>query len=87
MRFRDRFPAWFLVDEMADISRKLSDKREPAMYGDELSTTLADLLFSRPEAEEALRYAELAHEAVKNYLQNTVLNHPKPPPLVPSDTF
>lgn len=64
MRFRDRFPAWFLVDEMADISRKLSDKREPAMYGDELSTTPADL-FSRPEAEEALRYAELAHEAVK----------------------
>ncbi|MCS6784287.1 MAG: HEPN domain-containing protein [Candidatus Caldarchaeum sp.] len=65
MKFRDRFPAWFPVDEMADVSRKLMEKREPAMYGDELSTTPADLLFSRPEAEEALRYAEQAHEAVK----------------------
>ncbi|MDW8074125.1 MAG: DNA-binding protein, partial [Nitrososphaerota archaeon] len=60
-----RFPAWFPVDEMADVSRKLMEKREPAMYGDELSTTPADLIFSRQEAKEALSSAEQAHEAVK----------------------
>ncbi|MCS7145296.1 MAG: HEPN domain-containing protein [Nitrososphaerota archaeon] len=65
IKFRDRFPAWFPVDEMADVSRKLAEKREPAMYGDELSMTPADLVFDKSEAEEAFNSAEQAYKAVK----------------------
>ncbi|GBC70639.1 hypothetical protein HRbin02_00407 [Candidatus Calditenuaceae archaeon HR02] len=69
IKFKDRFPKWFPVDSLALISRKLSEKREPAMYGDEISMTPADLLFSRAEAEEAFKMAREAYEFVKKLFQ------------------
>lgn len=65
IKFKDRFPQWFPVERLALVSRKLSEKREPAMYGDEISMTPADLLFSRDEAEEAFKMARETHEFVK----------------------
>lgn len=68
-RFRDRFPTWFPVDTLAKISTKLAEKCEPAMYGDELSMTPADLVFERPEAEEALESAKLTYQSVKKLFE------------------
>ncbi|MEM3448272.1 MAG: HEPN domain-containing protein, partial [Nitrososphaerota archaeon] len=65
IKFRDRFPQWFPVDRLAKISRKLAEKREPAMYGDELSMTPADLLFDKSEAEESLEMAKETYNTVK----------------------
>ena len=69
IKFRDRFPQWFPVDKLAGISRKLAEKREPAMYGDELSMTPADLLFNKSEAEESLEMAKETLEAVKKLFE------------------
>ena len=38
---KERFPKWFPMVEFAEISRKLAEKREPAMYGNELKMVLA----------------------------------------------
>ncbi len=69
IKFKDRFPQWFPVERLALFSRKLSEKREPALYGDEVSMTPADLLFSRAEAEEAFEMAKETHEFVKKLFQ------------------
>ncbi len=72
IRFRDKFPPWFPIGELATISRKLSEKRELAMYGDELSMTPADQLFDRSDAEEALVLAKKTYENVKKLLDEYV---------------
>lgn len=69
IKFRHRFPQWFPVEKLAAISRKLSEKREPAMYGDELSMTPADLLFDKSEAEESLKMAKETYEFVKKLFE------------------
>ncbi|MEM0481528.1 MAG: HEPN domain-containing protein [Nitrososphaerota archaeon] len=69
IKFKDRFPQWFPVDKLALISRKLSEKREPAMYGDEASMTPADLLFTKAEAEETFEMAKEAHDFVERLFQ------------------
>ncbi|MEM2237969.1 MAG: HEPN domain-containing protein [Candidatus Caldarchaeum sp.] len=65
IKFRERFPAWFPADRLAEASIKLAEKREPAMYGDELSMTPADLVFERSEAEEAFEMAEQTYMYVE----------------------
>ncbi|MEM4281555.1 MAG: HEPN domain-containing protein [Candidatus Caldarchaeum sp.] len=65
IKFRERFPAWFPADRLAETSIKLAEKREPAMYGDELSMTPADLVFKRSEAEEAFEMAEQTYMYVE----------------------
>lgn len=73
VKFRDRFPQWFPIDKLAIISRKLSEKREPAMYGDELSMTPADLIFQKSEAEESLAMARETYDAVNKLFKEYVL--------------
>ncbi|MEM4536678.1 MAG: HEPN domain-containing protein, partial [Nitrososphaerota archaeon] len=65
IKFRDKFPQWFPVNKLAETSRKLAEKREPAMYGDELSMTPADLLSNKSDAVESLELARETLEAVK----------------------
>jgi HEPN domain-containing protein len=54
---RKRFPDWFGVEEKARISTWLAERREAAMYGDELKGKGPDDMFTRKEAMIALRYA------------------------------
>lgn len=61
--FKDRFPAWFDVDVFALKSRELAEKREPAMYGDELEGMWPDQLFTRKDAEKAMSDAKRIYEA------------------------
>ncbi|MGQ9782016.1 MAG: hypothetical protein ACUVQ8_07200 [Nitrososphaeria archaeon] len=53
MMNRGRFPDWFPVSEFAKVSKVLTEKRAPAMYGGELTIVLASILFDRAEAESA----------------------------------
>jgi HEPN domain-containing protein len=45
------------VDELVSASRRLREERELAFYGDEETDTEAEALFSRADADEALRIA------------------------------
>ncbi|ABL78793.1 HEPN domain-containing protein [Thermofilum pendens] len=66
-RERARFPAWFQerVDELASISRSLRKEREAAMYGDEESGLPPEELYTRMDAEKALRDAKITLELVR----------------------
>jgi len=61
LAFRERFPAWFKVETYAEASRALAEKRELAMYGDELRMVTASALFTKEDAEQALADAEAIH--------------------------
>jgi HEPN domain-containing protein len=57
---KEKFPDWFSI-KIADfkrISRDLSKKRGPALYGYEASLRPASDIFSRNDAEEALMSAD-----------------------------
>ena len=68
---RERFPEWFrsMIDEFASISRQLRREREPAMYGDEETATPPYKLYSRNDAERALRNARLVVESCRRLLE------------------
>jgi hypothetical protein len=57
---KGKFPDWFLakIPEFREISRDLSKKRGPALYGYEAELKPASAIFSRTDAEEALASAE-----------------------------
>ncbi len=57
---RDKFPAWFSkkISEFMRISRDLSKKRGPAIYGYEAQQRPASDIFSKNDANEALMSAE-----------------------------
>ena len=57
---RDKFPAWFSkkITEFMRISRDLSKKRGPAIYGYEAQLRPASEIFNRDDANEALVCAE-----------------------------
>ena len=67
---KERFPKWFPIVEFAEISRKLAEKREPAMYGNELKMMPASILFSKEEASEALKNAEKIYSFCLKLLKN-----------------
>jgi hypothetical protein len=54
---KGRFPEWFPVERFAEISLRLAEKREPAMYGNELRMMLTSILFKEEQASEALKNA------------------------------
>lgn len=54
---RRRFPPWFNVEEFAEVCRSLAEKREPAMYGDELRMIPSTELFTEQDAVAALNQA------------------------------
>jgi hypothetical protein len=55
---KGRFPEWFPVERFAEISLRLAEKREPAMYGNELRMMLTSILFDEEQASEALKDAK-----------------------------
>ncbi len=57
---KEKFPAWFSakITDFERISRDLSKKRGPALYGYEAQLRPASDIFSRNDADEALMSAE-----------------------------
>ena len=72
-RERARFPGWFqeAIDELASISRALRKEREMAMYGDEEAGIPPEELYTRIDAEQALRDATRVVELVERLLRET----------------
>jgi HEPN domain-containing protein len=70
LRVKDRFPAWFAVDEFVRTSRELVELREPAMYGDEVRMISSSALFRREQAEDVLEKARIAHEACQALIRD-----------------
>lgn len=62
MENKDRFPVWFRkeIENLAEASSWLAEKRGPAMYGDEIGGIPASRLFTHEDAEQALNYARKA---------------------------
>ncbi len=58
-----RFPRWFDTEKFAEISRRLAEKREPAMYGDESAGIGPDQLFTKKEAVSATAFAKEINNA------------------------
>lgn len=57
---RNSFPEWFRkeIPQMRQISRDLSQKRGPNVYGIEMEGKTASELFTKIDAEEAIQNAE-----------------------------
>lgn len=55
---KDRFPKWFDAERVAKMAGWLSERRAPAMYGDEYQGIPPDKLFSKKDSKLALDYAE-----------------------------
>lgn len=68
---RGRFPSWFQdqIDRISYISRGLRKDRELSLYGDEEMALPPDLIFSKFDAEEALKNAQFVLEHSKRLLE------------------
>ncbi len=57
---KEKFPDWFSskIPDFIRISKDLSKKRGPALYGYEAQMKTASDIFSRSDAEEALGSAD-----------------------------
>ncbi len=68
---KERFPKWFRekIEFLAEASSILSAKREIAFYGGEEDLLAPDELFSREEAEEAVRMAEQTYKICNKLLE------------------
>jgi len=75
--YSDRFPQWFSenIEELASISRELRHEREPAMYGDEETSTPPYKLYSRRDAEKALANARKVLSLCEKLLTEWVGKH------------
>jgi len=62
---RGKVPEWFSckIPEFAEISRDLSKKRGPALYGYETELKPASDIFSKEDAEEALASGEKIYDS------------------------
>ncbi len=73
-REKERFPQWFQdnIPRLAYISRSLRREREPAMYGDEELGLPAEELYTRYDAEQALKQAKTVLVLVKKLLHEAL---------------
>ncbi len=69
---KEKFPDWFSfkIPEFMRISRDLSKKRGPALYGYEAQQRPASDIFSKSDAEEALMSAEEVFDACKRLIND-----------------
>jgi HEPN domain-containing protein len=67
---KDRFPEWFRkeVEKVGEISRDLTDKRSPSLYGIESLGKTAAEIFGKEDAEKALSDAKYVLESIRNLL-------------------
>ncbi|QIW22758.1 HEPN domain-containing protein [Sulfolobus sp. S-194] len=70
-REKNRFPQWFQekIDELAYYSRVLRNEREPAMYGDEETGASPEELYSKFDAESAIKMCDSVYEYVKKLIK------------------
>lgn len=63
-------PKWFLkqIPEFAEVSRKLSEKRGPAMYGYESELKPATEIFDTEDAKDALESADKVFKACEKII-------------------
>ena len=68
---RERFPGWFrcIVDELAEASSWLAERRGPAMYGDEVGGRPPSALFDEADSAKALSYASRCVKAAGRLLE------------------
>ncbi|NHV96695.1 MAG: HEPN domain-containing protein [Thaumarchaeota archaeon] len=66
-----KFPDWMKkeIDTLAEISRDLSEKRAPSMYGLESVGKAPSQLFDEKDAEDALNKAEYVHKISSKFLE------------------
>jgi HEPN domain-containing protein len=69
LAYGHRFPKWFPIERFARESRVLAEKRELAMYGDELRSIPASTLFDREGAREAFESARGVFDACSRLLR------------------
>ena len=69
-----RFPEWFQkkVDELALISKELRRERELSMYGDHDSKMPANKLYSKVDANEALKKAKAVAMLCKRLVEKRI---------------
>lgn len=65
-----RFPEWFRsnIERFSLISRELMREREPSMYGDTELNLSAEELYTKLDAQEAAKSADLVVELCKKLL-------------------
>jgi HEPN domain-containing protein len=70
-RERENFPEWFKehVERIVSISRSLRKERELAMYGDEESKIPPEELYTRFDAEKAIKDAGFVLEIARRLLR------------------
>jgi HEPN domain-containing protein len=70
-RERENFPEWFMehVERVFSISRSLRKERELAMCGDEESKIPPEELYTRFDAEKAIKDAEVVLEIARRLLK------------------
>lgn len=70
-RVKDRFPKWYAddIDELAKISIALAMKREAAMYGDDVTGKPPIALFTKADAEKALKQAQTVFKKTEKLIQ------------------
>ncbi len=70
---REKFPAWFSnkITEFMRISKDLSKKRGPAIYGYEAQLKPASEIFSRDDANDALVSAENVYSTCFNLIEGS----------------
>lgn len=66
-----KFPDWVKeeIERLAEISRELSEKRAPSMYGLETLGKTPSQLFDRRDAEDALNKAEYVHNLASKFIE------------------
>lgn len=72
-RYKERFPEYLRreIDKIKDISKKLSDDRELAFYGDEEGGRSFDELFNKQDALSAKEGATFIVEIVRKVVEET----------------
>lgn len=79
LREKEKFPNEFQehVPNMALISAALTKKREPAMYGDELSAMPPSKIFNEKDADDALKNAKFCYSHVEGLIKSLNENSKK----------
>ena len=72
LKVKDRFPSWFKgkIDFLAEMSRNLAEKREPAMYGLEVEGLPPEKIFDEESAKSALNGAKSVFESCSKLIQS-----------------
>lgn len=76
---KDSFPKWFRekIPQMRQVSRDLSQKRGPSVYGIEGEGKTASELFTKTDAEEALQNTEKVYRISQKFFNEYYQQKPE----------